>query len=224
MGGLGVDAFDRLGCERGSFFGVSNALLPLDRAAFFGNTLDTVCNSSHTSRVYFLEAVMSKTHDNLKTAFAGESQAFRKYMLYAEKAEAEGLRNIAKLFRAAADAEFVHAGKHWKALGMVRDTLTNLKDALAGETYEVDEMYPSFLAQAQKDEEITAQYAFKGALEAEKVHKELYSKAIENLQQGKDIEPFSVYTCTVCGYTHVGGPIDECPVCKAKWSAFREVK
>ncbi len=166
---------------------------------------------------------MSRTTDNLKAAFAGESQANRKYLAYADKAEAEGLPNVAKLFRAAADAETVHATRHWRAVGMIRGTLENLRDALQGETYEVNEMYPSFLAQAERDEEITAQYAFKGALEAEKVHMGMFERAIEAVKAGQDVAPFRAYTCTVCGYTHVGEPLDECPVCKAKWKAFREV-
>lgn len=166
---------------------------------------------------------MSKTTDNLKTAFAGESQANRKYTLYAEKAVSEGFPNIAKLFRAAADAEAIHAGRHWRALGMLRDTQQNLKDALAGEIYEVEQMYPPMLAQAIEDQEISAQHAFKGALEAEKVHVELYKKALDAIQNGKDLEEFKVYNCVVCGYTHVGGPIDKCPVCGASWNKFREI-
>lgn len=167
---------------------------------------------------------MSKTTDNLKAAFAGESQANRKYLAYAEKAESDGFPNIAKLFRAAADAETIHAMRHWRALGMIRTTAENLEDALAGETYEVQQMYPQFLAQAERDEEITAQYAFKGALEAEKVHMDLYARALQAAKGGSDVAPFRAYTCTVCGYTHIGDPIDECPVCKAKWKAFREVQ
>jgi len=167
---------------------------------------------------------VSKTTDNLKAAFAGESQANRKYLAYAEKAESDGFPNIAKLFRAAADAETIHAMRHWRALGMIRTTAENLEDALAGETYEVQQMYPQFLAQAERDEEITAQYAFKGALEAEKVHMDLYARALQAAKGGSDVAPFRAYTCTVCGYTHIGDPIDECPVCKAKWKAFREVQ
>ena len=166
---------------------------------------------------------MGKTNDNLKAAFAGESQANRKYLMYAEKAATDGLPNVAKLFRAAADAETVHANRHWKALGMVRDTLRNLEDALAGETHEVRDMYPGFLATAEAEEEISAQHAFKGALEAEKTHMDLYAKALDNVKGGHDIAEFRVYTCTVCGYTHVGGEIDKCPVCNVPWSKFREV-
>lgn len=167
---------------------------------------------------------MSKTTDNLKIAFAGESQANRKYLAYAEKAQADGFPNVAKLFRAAADAETVHALRHWRALGMVRDTAQNLQDALGGEVYEVDEMYPPMIAQAQADQEISAQYAFKGAYEAEKIHVDLYGKALETVRNGKDIDTFKAYTCLVCGYTHVGGEIDKCPVCNAPWSKFREVE
>jgi len=170
-----------------------------------------------------LEEIMGKTNDNLKTAFAGESQANRKYLMYAEKAMSDGFPNVAKLFRAAADAETIHANRHWKALGMVRDTVLNVADALAGETYEVMEMYPPFLAVAQAEEEISAQQAFKGALEAEKIHMELYAKALDNVKSGKDIGAFRSYTCTVCGYTHIGGEIDKCPVCRAPWNKFREV-
>ena len=166
---------------------------------------------------------MSRTSENLKTAFAGESQANRKYTSYAEKAAADGLPNVAHLFRAAADAEAIHAARHWRALGLIRDTLQNLEDALAGETYEVNTMYPPMLAQAVADQEISAQYAFMGALAAEKVHVELYTKAVEAVKNGKDLEEFRVYNCGVCGYTHTGGPIDKCPVCSAGWNKFREI-
>lgn len=168
---------------------------------------------------------MGKTSDNLKEAFAGESQARNKYTAYARKAAQDGYPNVAKLFRAAADAEEVHALRHWKALGMVRDTLQNLEDGLAGETYEVNVMYPEFLAQSEKEQEITATYAFKGALEAEKVHMGLYADAIATVKDtGKDIGEFRVYTCEICGYTHVGDPIDKCPVCNAGWGKFHEVE
>ena len=166
---------------------------------------------------------MNKTTDNLKAAFAGESQANRKYLAYADKARTDGFPNVAKLFRAAADAETVHAIRHWRALGMVRDTLQNVEDALAGETYEVNEMYPSFIAQAQTDQEISAQHAFKGALAAEKVHMALYQKALDAAKNAKDIAEFTAYTCSICGYTHTGGAIDKCPVCGAPWARFREV-
>ncbi|MBM4394809.1 MAG: rubrerythrin family protein [Deltaproteobacteria bacterium] len=166
---------------------------------------------------------MSRTTENLKTAFAGESQANRKYLAYAERAAADGMPNVAKLFRAAADAETVHALRHWRALGMIRDTVQNLEDALAGETYEVDQMYPPMLAQAQADQEISAQHAFRGALEAERVHVALYSKALNSVRSGQDIEEFRAWTCPVCGYTHAGGEIDKCPVCGVAFSKFREV-
>lgn len=168
---------------------------------------------------------MGKTSENLKAAFAGESQARNKYTAYAKKATVDGLPNVAKLFRAAADAEEVHALRHWKALGMVRDTLQNLEDGLAGETYEVVEMYPDFLAQAEKEQEISAAHAFRGALEAEKVHMKLYGEAIGVVKEsGKDIGDFRVYTCEVCGYTHVGDPLEKCPVCGVPWSKFHEVQ
>jgi len=167
---------------------------------------------------------MSRTTANLKAAFAGESQANRKYLVYAEKAERDGYPNVAKLFRAAADAETVHAIRHWRALGMARDTIKNLEDALAGETHEVETLYPGYLKQAESDEEITAQYSFKGALESEKVHMELYARALSAVRDGNDIGDFRVYTCTVCGYTHAGAGIEGCPVCTAPWAAFKEVE
>ena len=167
---------------------------------------------------------MSKTTENLKVAFSGESQASQKYLAYAAKAELDGFPNVAKLFRAAADAERVHALRHWRALGMVRDTNQNLQDALAGETYEVEEMYPQMLAQEEVDQEISAQHAFRGAFEAEKIHIELYTAAIEAVQAGKDIEEAKYHTCLVCGYTHEGDDLERCPVCNAPWSKFQEVK
>lgn len=168
---------------------------------------------------------MGKTTGNLKAAFSGESQARSKYVAYARKAEIEGMPNVAKLFRAAADAEEVHALRHWKVLGMVRDTLQNLDDGLAGETYEIDVMYPDFLTQAEREQEISATHAFKGALEAEKIHQKLYAEAIQAVKAtGNDIESFRVYTCEVCGYTHVGDPIGKCPVCNVGWKKFHEIR
>jgi rubrerythrin len=209
--------------------------LPAKGACVLDNLVNDLDNSQvdwvfHSARdrkkLFGLQrSIMSKTSDNLKAAFSGESQARNKYKSYAKKAELDGFPNLAKLFRAAYDAEEIHALRHWRALGMVRDTLQNLEDALAGETYEVMEMYPEFLAQAEKEQEISARNAFFGALEAEKIHMKLYADAIETFKgTGKDIEGFRVYTCEVCGYTHVGDPIDKCPVCNAPWSKFHEVE
>jgi rubrerythrin len=167
---------------------------------------------------------MSKSEEKLKAAFAGESQANRKYLFYADKAEKDGFYNIAQLFRAAADAETIHARRHWDTLGMIKDTLDNLKDAVAGEEYEVNSMYPEFIQVAEEEDNKNAGRAFNYALEAEKVHAALYRKAVEALEAGKDLEPTNYYTCEFCGYTHSGEePPEKCPVCGAQRSKFRQV-
>jgi rubrerythrin len=168
---------------------------------------------------------MSAVSDHLRTAFAGESQANRKYLAYAEKADKDGLPNLARLFRAAADAETVHAIRHWRTLGMIRSSAENLEDAIAGETYEVNQMYPTFLEAARAAGDKAAAHSFAGALETEKVHKALYEQARAAVAAGKDIEAAAGYhTCEVCGYTHVGSqPPERCPVCKALRDKFHPV-
>jgi len=167
---------------------------------------------------------MSDSRENLKAAFAGESQANRKYLAYARKAEEEGLPNVAKLFRAAADAETIHAHRHLRTLGMIRTTAENLEDAVAGESYECDTMYPGFIAQAKREAEKPAELSFSGALAAERVHRDLYAKALEAVRAGKDIAPARYSTCQVCGFTHAGdAPLAKCPVCGASAAKFVEV-
>ncbi|MBN1422471.1 MAG: rubrerythrin family protein [Planctomycetes bacterium] len=166
---------------------------------------------------------MGDSRENLKAAFAGESQANRKYLAYARKAEEDGFPNVAKLFRAAADAETVHALRHWRTLGMIRSTAENLEDAVAGESHEVEDMYPGFIQQAQQDAANSAEISFSGALAAEKVHRDLYGKALEAVRAGKDIGPATYFTCEVCGYTHTGGEAPgKCPVCGAPASKFHK--
>ena len=168
---------------------------------------------------------MAESRKNLEAAFAGESQANRKYLAYARKAEEEGFPNVAKLFRAAADAETVHALRHLRTLGMIRATAENLEDALAGESHEVEAMYPGFVAQARREAEKPAELAFSGALAAEKVHRDLYAKALEKVRAGQDIEAARYFTCSICGFTHVGdAPPEKCPVCGASASKFRETE
>jgi len=166
---------------------------------------------------------MSRTTINLREAFAGESQANRKYLVYAEKAERDGFPNVAKLFRAIADAETVHATRHWRALGMARDTIKNLEDSIESEKEEIEKIYPAFVKQAEADEEITARSSFKEALEAEKVHAELFDQALETVRKGKDMAGFKAFTCTVCGNTRMGVSIDRCRICGAGSGAFKEV-
>ncbi len=163
---------------------------------------------------------MSKTEQNLKDAFAGESQANRKYLAYAKQAEKEGYPQVAKLFRAAAEAETVHAHAHLKALGAVGSTAENLKDAIAGETHEFKDMYPAMIEQAASEGNKTAERSFRYANEVEKVHAALYQKALDNLEKQEDVD---YYICSVCGYTCENEPPEKCPVCGAKAQAFKKV-
>jgi rubrerythrin len=163
---------------------------------------------------------MSKTEKNLKDAFAGESQANRKYLAFAKKAEKDGYPQAAKLFRAAAEAETVHAHAHLRALGEIGSTLENLKVAVAGETHEFKSMYPDMIEEAKEEGNKTAERSFVFANEVEKVHAELYQKAIDNLDS---LEEADYYVCSVCGMTVENEPPDKCPVCGAKASAFFKV-
>ncbi len=163
---------------------------------------------------------MSKSEQNLKDAFAGESQANRKYLAFAEKADKEGYSQTARLFRAAAAAETVHAHSHLRALKGVGSTADNLKEAIAGETYEFQSMYPPMIDGAKEEGHKAAERSFTYANAVEKVHAGLYQKALDNLQ---DLEAVDYYVCSVCGHTVEGEPPDECPVCKAKKKAFFKV-
>jgi rubrerythrin len=163
---------------------------------------------------------MSKTEQNLKDAFAGESQANRKYLAFAQKAEAEGHRQVAKLFRAAAEAETVHAINHLRELGGIQSTDKNLNVALNGESYEFQKMYPRMIEDAKAEGNQGALRTFSLANEVEKVHAALYDKAIKNLGKSPDAD---YYVCQVCGYTAEGEAPDDCPVCKAKKQAFKKV-
>lgn len=165
---------------------------------------------------------MSTTKENLKIAFAGESQAFQKYMSFAEKAEREGFKNIAKLFRTTAQAERFHANGHLQAMDGVGSTADNLKDAIAGETYEYKEMYPPMLKQAE-EENHKAKRMFNYAVQAEEVHAKLYQLALEAVEKGQDIAEANIYLCPACGYIEIGNPPDVCPICGAKGSKFIQV-
>ncbi len=160
---------------------------------------------------------MSKTEQNLKDAFAGESQANRKYLAFAKKAEEEGYIQAARLFRAAAAAETIHAHNHLRGLSGVKSTKENLLTAISGESYEFQQMYPQMIADAKAEGQDYALRSFNMANEVEKVHAALYKKALESL--GTNVVT-DYYVCTVCGYTAEGEAPDECPVCKAKKKAF----
>jgi rubrerythrin len=164
------------------------------------------------------------TRENLAEAFAGESQANRKYLAFAKKAEEDGLAQVAKLFRAAAEAETVHADAHLEAMDGVKSTGENLAVAIAGESEEFKEMYPKFLAQAQEEGNKPAEFSFKNALAVEEIHHNLYSKALESVQSGQDLSPASIYVCSVCGNTVEGEAPQACPVCGVPASRFSEIK
>lgn len=164
---------------------------------------------------------MSKTEQDLREAFAGESQANRKYLAFAEKAEKEGYKQVAKLFRAAAEAETVHAHNHLRTLGEIKGTQENLDEAINGESYEFQKMYPRMIGDAEAEGNKAALKTFQYANEVEKVHAELYRKALENLGKNPELD---YYICKVCGYTAEGEAPDECPVCKAKKQMFKKVE
>ena len=163
---------------------------------------------------------MSKTEQNLKDAFAGESQANRKYLAFAKKAEAEGFKQVARLFRAAAEAETVHAHNHLKELGGIKGTKENLQEAIDGESYEFQKMYPQMIKDAEAEGNKGALRSFNYANDVEKIHAALYKKALENLGKSPDAD---MYVCQVCGYTVEGEAPDECPVCKAKKQSFKKI-
>lgn len=165
---------------------------------------------------------MADTKENLEAAFAGESQAFQKYLNYAEKAENDGFPNVAKLFRTAAEAERIHAGGHLAALEGVGSTAENLQAAIDGETYEYTEMYPPMLDQAQSDRH-AATRMFGLAVKAEEVHAQLYKKALEAVQQGHDLTETDFYLCPVCGYIEFGSPPDVCPICATPADQFTKI-
>ena len=157
---------------------------------------------------------MPTTIENLKEAFAGESQANQKYRAFAKKAERDGFPNIAKLFKTTAEAEKIHAEGHLGALDGIGSTVENLKDAIGGETYEYTEMYPPMLDQAEKDTH-KAKRMFKYAIGAEDVHSQLYKLALAAAEAGKDLEETEFYLCPVCGHIEFGKPEDNCPICGA---------
>jgi rubrerythrin len=161
------------------------------------------------------------TKENLKAALAGESQAHIKYLAYSAQAAKAGKPNIARLFHAVAYAEQVHAMNHLKELGGVGDTVTNLQAAIDGENFEVDEMYAAYLEIAELQNEKGARRSMRYAVEAEKIHADMYSDAKAAAEAGEDMEIGELYICPVCGFTHIGDPPDRCPVCKAKKERFK---
>ncbi len=162
------------------------------------------------------------TRENLKSAFAGESQAHMRYLIFADKAEEEGMKNVARLFRAIAYAERVHAANHLRALNGCGSTVENLGVAIDGETFEVDEMYPAYKSVAELQEEHKAVKSMNYALEAEKIHAALYTEAREVVKAGKDMDIGEINICEICGYTVIGEAPDRCPICGVKRDKFKK--
>ncbi len=166
---------------------------------------------------------MSRTIENLKDAFAGESQANRRYLAFAEKAEKEGLMQAAKLFRAAAEAETIHALNHLRITGEIKSTTENLDAAVSGETFEFKEMYPKYLSIAKQEENDQAAWSFDVANKVEQVHAGLFSKAVEALRNNKELTKIDYYVCSVCGNTVEGMAPEKCPICGAPKTKFFKI-
>jgi rubrerythrin len=164
------------------------------------------------------------TIKNLEAAFAGESQANRKYLAFAKKAEADGFAQVARLFRAAAAAETVHAHAHLRAMDGVKSTAENLQAAIAGEGFEFKEMYPPYVAAAQQEGQKKAEISFRNALAVEETHYNLYAEALRAVEAGSDLPAGEIHVCEVCGHTVVGAVPDRCPVCGAKEGRFFAVE
>ena len=167
---------------------------------------------------------MSKTRENLESAFAGESQANRKYLFFAEKAESEDQKRIARLFRAAAEAETVHARNHLKVLQGIKSTRENLQAAISGENHEFTEMYPQFIDTGNSENDKKAVDSFDLANKVEKIHHSLYQEAVSDLEKGtvRELKPF--YVCQICGNTVEGEAPDKCPVCGASKQMFKPIE
>jgi rubrerythrin len=164
------------------------------------------------------------TMENLAAAFAGESQANRKYLAFAQKAEKDGLAQVAKLFRAAAEAETVHAHAHLRAMGAIKTTQENLEEAIAGEGHEFKEMYPAFLEDAIKEGNKKAEFSIRYAMAVEEIHYALYKKALDAVKSGSDLSETKIYVCPVCGNTVEDAVPDSCSVCSVPGSKFIEVE
>ena len=163
------------------------------------------------------------TRENLKEAFAGESQANRTYLAFGERAQRDGFAQVARLFRAVAAAETIHAHAHLRAMDGVKTTAENLREAAAGEKYGFEQKYPPMVATAEAEGDRRATTSMRYAMEVEKVHHALFNSALEAIEAGKDLADAPIRVCPVCGHTVIGNAPDECPVCRAKGSKFQEI-
>lgn len=166
---------------------------------------------------------MGNTQENLQAAFAGESQANRRYLFFAEKAEKDGHPQVARLFRAIAEAETVHARNHLSTMGNIKSTEENLKEAIGGEHYEFTKMYPEFIEQAKSEGVKRAEVTFDFANKVEKIHHALYEKALQAVKGGQQLEGRPFFVCQVCGYTVEGAAPDKCPICGAPQGQFKQI-
>jgi len=167
---------------------------------------------------------MTKTDENLKAAFAGESQANRMYLAFAKKAEEEGLTQVAKLFKAAAEAETVHALNHLRVMGQVKTTTDNLGTSVSGETYEFKSMYPKMIEEAKAEGNKKAVQSFDYANKVEQIHANLYQKALDALKNNKPVPAVDIFVCPVCGNTFEGKAPDICPICATPKDKFVKIE
>lgn len=167
---------------------------------------------------------MTESIDKLMAAFAGESQANRTYLAFAKKADEEGLHQVAKLFRAAAEAETVHALNHLRIAGKIGMTVSNLDEAINGETYEFKQMYPSFIEVSKKEKNKQAEWSFDIANKVEEIHAGLYRKALEAVKSGKEVPKVDYYVCKVCGNTVEKTAPDKCSICGAPKTQFIKIE
>jgi rubrerythrin len=178
-------------------------------------------DEGYEKRLPRAEELRAMTRESLLAAFAGESQAAQKYLVFAEQAEEEGLPHVARLFRAISFAETRHARNHLRVMGGIRTTAENLRTAFEGESFEIDEMYPAYREIAESQESAQAKRSIRYALKAERDHKRMYSEAGESVRAGADITGEQVGVCVVCGHTVIGDLPDKCPVCAAAKEYYR---
>ena len=167
---------------------------------------------------------MGSTRDNLQDAFAGESQANRRYLFFAEKADEAGNKQIARLFRAAAEAETVHARNHLRVLGDIKSDKENLEAAVGGESYEFTEMYPGFIELAKAENNREAEWSFNVANQVEQIHHKLFQEALSSLESGESLKDAPYFVCQVCGNTVAGEAPEKCPICGAPRRRFKRVE
>lgn len=166
---------------------------------------------------------MNKTSENLQAAFSGESQASRKYLYFAEKADEEGYRQVARLFRAASEAETVHARNHLKVMQGIKSTKDNLKAAISGEHHEFTKMYPDFMKQADAEGDKKAKESFDLANQVEQIHHKLYQAVLNMLEKGQTVPEKPIFVCQYCGNTVEGEAPEKCPICGAPKKMFKQI-